>query len=710
MQRRTFLAASAATAAIVPLSATAATMTPGLPILAPWTGPHGGAPAFDKVRIEDFKPAFEAAMADQRARIAAIVAGKARPTFANTIAALEDSSRALDRVTTYFFVHTSTLNDKAMQAVESEMSPKLAAFGDEIVQNGALFARVKAVYDAREHAGLTPEQQRLTWVSYRGFARQGAGLTPDQKTRMGAINQRLASLYTTFSQNELADEESWTLPLASRDDLAGLPASLVDSAAREAEAKGLKGQWLITNTRSSMEPFLTYSSRRDLREKGFRMWTLRGDNGDTHDNNANITEILKLRAERARLLGFKTHAHWITDDQMAKTPDAAMDLMLKVWAPAVARVAEEVADMQKLADAEGAKITIAPWDYRFYAEKVRKAKYDLDEAEIKPYLQLEKLREGMFWAAGQLYGFEFTQVTDLPVAHPDIRTFEVRKAGRRVALWYFDPYARAGKNSGAWMNSYRPQERFKGEITPIVSNNANFAKGAPGEPVLVSWDDASTMFHEFGHALHGMNSNVSYPSLAGTAVVRDFVEFPSQLNEHWLPTKEVLTRFAVHYQTGAPMPGALAAKIKKAHTFNQGFLTVEYLASAIVDMKAHLAGETPIEPRAFEKATLAEIGMPPQIVMRHRMPHFGHIFSGDGYSAGYYDYIWADTLTADAAEAFAEAPGGFYDKATAKRLHDCIMSVGNTIDAGEAFRRFRGRDVTIDALMRDRGFPAPKKV
>ncbi len=708
MQRRTFLTASAATVALASMSnpvKAAATM----PLLAPWTGPHGGAPAFDKVNIQDFKPAFEAAMAGQRTKIDAIVSTSAPPNFANTIAALEDSGRDLDRVYAFFNVYTSTLNDKAMQAIEQEMSPKLAAFQDEIIQNPRLFARIKAVYDAREHSGLSPEQQRVTWVIYRRFARQGAALTPGQKTRMGAINQRLASLYTTFSQNELSDEETWTLALTSQDDLAGLPASLVDGAAREAQAKSLKGQWLITNTRSSMEPFLTYSSRRDLREKGFRMWAMRGDNGDAHDNNTIITEILKLRAERARLLGFKTHAHWITDDQMAKTPDAAMDLMLKVWAPAVARVAEEVADMQKIADAEGAKITIAPWDYRYYAEKVRKAKYDLDEAQIKPYLQLEKLREGMFWAAGQLYGFEFVQVTDLPVAQPDIRTFEVRRGGQRVGLWYFDPYARPGKNSGAWMSEYRSQERFKGEVTPIVSNNANFVKGAPGEPILVSWDDASTMFHEFGHALHGLNSNVTYPSLAGTSVARDFVEFPSQLNEHWLPTHEVLTRFATHYKTGEPMPDALAAKIKKAHTFNKGFDTVEYLASAIVDMKAHLAGDTPIEPRAFEKATLAEIGMPKEIIMRHRMPHFGHIFSGDGYSAGYYDYIWADTLTADAAEAFEESPGGFYDKATAKRLHDCIMSVGNTIDAGEAFRRFRGRDVTIDALMRDRGFPALAK-
>ena len=713
MQRRTFLSASAATAALASFSSAAKAapdVTSAMPMLAPWTGPHGGAPAFDKVRVADFKAAMEAGMADARAQIGAIATNKAPPTFANTIAALEDSSRPLDRVSTLFDVWTSTLNDAAMQAVEAEMSPKQAAFGDEVIQNGALFARVKAVYDAREHSHLTPEQQRLTWVVYRRFARQGAALDAAGKARMAEINQRLASLYTAFSQNELKDEEAWTLPLTSQADLAGLPDSLVAAAAREAEAKGLKGQWLITNTRSSMEPFLTYSARRDLREKGFRMWTLRGDNGDANDNNANITEILKLRAERARLLGFATHAHWITDDQMAKTPDVAMDLMLKVWAPATARVREEVADMQAVADAEGGdKIVIAPWDYRYYSEKVRKAKYDLDEAEIKPYLQLEKLREGMFWAAGQLYGFEFVQVTDLPVAQPDIRTFEVRRDGQRVGLWYFDPYARAGKNSGAWMSEYRSQERFKGAVTPIVSNNANFVKGAPGEPILVSWDDAVTMFHEFGHALHGLNSNVTYPSLSGTNVVRDFVEFPSQLNEHWLPTHEVLTRFCAHYKTGAPMPDALVAKIKKAHTFNQGFSTVEYLASAIVDMKAHLAGDTPIEPRAFEKATLAEIGMPKEIVMRHRMPHFGHIFSGDGYSAGYYDYIWADTLTADAAEAFEESPGGFYDKATAKRLHDCIMSVGNTIDAGEAFRRFRGRDVTIDALMRDRGFPAPNK-
>ncbi len=402
-----------------------------------------------------------------------------------------------------------------------------------------------------------------------------------------------------------------------------------------------------------MEPFLTYSDRRDLREKVWRTYYSRGDNGDAHDNNAIITEILKLRAERAKLLGYPTHAHWRLENAMAKTPERAMALMEAVWTPAVARVHEEVADMQAIADKEGAKITIAPWDYRYYAEKVRKDKYDLDQNEVKPYLQLEKLREAMFWVAGELYGFQFTPVTDVPVYHPDVRVWKVSDpAGAHVGLWYFDPYARPGKRSGAWMNAYRSQERFDGAVTTIVSNNANFVKGKPGEPILVSWDDASTLFHEFGHALHGLNSSVTYPSLSGTAVARDFVEFPSQLNEHWLETPEVLNRFALHYQTGKPMPKELVDKIERSSKFNQGFDTVEYLASALVDMKLHLAGDQTIDPRAFERDTLKALGMPSEIVMRHRTPQFSHVFSGDGYSAGYYSYLWSDTLTADAFEAF----------------------------------------------------------
>ena len=703
MHRRTFLATTAAAAAMTTVSGQALAAG-GNPLLPPFVGPHGGLPPFDKIKTADFAPALDEAIAVNRKEIAAIVANPAPPNFANTILAMENAGRELTRTAVIMGVYTSTMSDKAMQAVEQELSPKLAGYGDEVTQNQGLFNRVKAVYATRGTADLTPEQQRLVWRAYQNFARQGAALSDAKKTRLGAINQRLATLYTTFSQNELADEETYFLELGEGD-LAGLPDSIKANAASAAEEKGLKGKWVITNTRSSMEPFITYSSNRALREKGWRMWMMRGDNGGASDNNAIMTEILALRAEKAGLLGYKTHAHWITADQMSGTPDKAMDLMLRVWKPAVARVHEEVAMMQKVADAEGAGITIEAWDYRYYLEKVRLAEYDLDQNEVKPYLQLEKMREAMHWASGRLYGFKFTQISNVPVVHPDVRVWEVTRAGKRIGLWYFDPYARAGKQSGAWMNEYRTQENFAGNVTAIVSNNCNFIKGKPGEPVLISWDDASTLFHEFGHALHGLNSAVHYPTLAGTNVARDFVEFPSQLNEHWLPTKEVLNKFALHYKTGKPIPAALVAKIDRASKFGQGFGTVEYLASALVDMKAHLAGSTPIEPRAFEKATLSEIGMPKEMIMRHRMPHFGHIFSGDGYSAGYYDYIWADTLTADAAEAFAEAPGGFYDKATAKRLHDSIMSVGNTIDAGEAFRRFRGRDVDTSALMRDRGFP-----
>ena len=711
MLRRTFLKSSAAAAALGYMGAPNVSLaeTAPSPLLAPWTGPHGGVPAFGHVNTAEFKPALLAGIEQNRVEIAAIVANKAAPNFENTIAALEDSGRPFDRVRAIYHIYTSTMNDKTMKAAEKEMAPVLAAFSDEIVQNAPLFARVKAVYDTRESSGLTPEQQRVTWVIYRRFARHGAALNDADKKRLADINQRLAALYTSFSQNELADEEDHWIVLDSAADLAGLSESFRASAASAAAEKGLSGKWLVANTRSAMEPLLTYATRRDLREKAFRMWASRGDNGDAHDNNAIITEILSLRAEKAKLLGYPTFAHWITDDQMAKTPDAAMDLMLKVWTPAVARVHEEVADMQKIVDAEKGGFRIAPWDYRYYAEKVRKARYDLDENEIKPYLQLAKIREGAFWAAGQLYGFKFAEVRDVPVYMSDVRTFEVRKGGQRVGFYYLDPYARAGKQSGAWMNEYRAQETFRGDVTPIVSNNTNFVMAAPGEPILISWDDATTIFHEFGHALHALNSRVAYPSVSGTSVARDFVEFPSQLNERWLPTHEVLSQFAVHYKTGAAMPDALSARIKTAHTFNQGFSTVEYLVSAIVDMKAHLAGSTKIDPDAFEAATLKEIGMPAEIVMRHRMPHFGHIFAGEGYAAGYYDYIWADTLVADAAEAFQDSPGGFYDRATAKRLHDDIVSVGNTVEAADAFRRFRGRDVTVDALMRDRGFPVAAK-
>jgi len=698
---------AALVAAGTAMAATAPEANVQNPLLAPWSGPYGGVPPFDKVKVEQFKPALETAMTEALAEIDKVANDPAPPTFENTIVGLERSGRVLDRVSNIFGIYSSTMSTPDFQKVEEEMAPKLAAFSDQITQNEKLFKRIAAVYDAREKGTLTPEQKRLVWLDYTNFVRAGAKLDAAAKKRMSEINQRLASLYTKFSQNLLADETDYVLFLDKESDLAGLPDSLRSAAAAAAEQRGQKGKWAITNTRSSMEPFLTYSDRRDLREKVWKTYYSRGDHGDADDNKAIITEILKLRAERAKLLGFQTHAHWRLENTMARTPERAMQLMEAVWKPAVARVREEVADMQAIADKEGAKIKIEPWDYRYYAEKVRKAKYDLDQNEVKPYLQLEKLREGMFWVAGQLFGFQFTPVTDVPVYQPDMRVYKVTDpAGKQVGLWYFDPYARPGKQSGAWMNAYRNQERFEKDITTIVSNNTNFVKGKPGEPILISWDDATALFHEFGHALHGLSSNVTYPSLSGTAVARDYVEFPSQLVEHWLSTPEVLNKFALHYQTGQPMPAALLQKIEKASRFNQGFATVEYLASALVDMKLHLAGDQTIDPDKFEKDTLAALGMPSEIVMRHRTPQFGHVFSGDGYSAGYYSYIWSDTLSADAWEAFTAA-GGPYDKAVAKRLRDDIFSIGNTVDPAEAYKKFRGREPGIAALMRKRGFPVP---
>ena len=675
------------------------------PLVSKWEGPYGGVPPFDRVQIPLFKPALEAAMAEQLAEIDSIAKNPAAPNFENTITALEGTGSTLDRVSTLYGVWGSTMASPEYQAVQREMAPRLAAFNDQITQNEALFKRIEAVYNAREKTKLTPEQQRVTWLYYTNFVRAGARLSPDAKKRLSQINQQLAGLFTKFSQNVLAEENDQFIALKSEDELAGLPQSLRDAAKTAAEQKKQPDTWVIMNTRSSIDPFLTYSDRRDLREKAWRMFVNRGDNGDEHDNNAIITEILQLRAERAKLLGYATHAHWRLENSMAKTPERALELMEAVWKPSVQRVHEEVADMQALADKEGAKIKIEPWDYRYYMEKVRKAKYDLDQNEVKPYLQLEKLREGIFWVAGELFNFNFTPVTNVPVAHPDIRVWEVtdKTSKRHIGLWYFDPYARAGKRSGAWMNAYRSQERVNGEITTIVSNNSNFVKGKPGEPVLISWDDATTMFHEFGHALHGLSSNVTYPSVAGTSVPRDYVEFPSQLLEHWLPTPEVLQRFALHYQTGKPIPQELVDKIKRSATFNQGFATVEYLSAALVDMKLHLAGDKKIDADAFERETLAQLGMPKEIVMRHRTPQFLHVFSSDGYSAGYYSYLWSDVLTADAFGAFVEGKGP-YDKAVAERLRKNVFSVGNTIDPAEAYRAFRGRDPKIDALMKKRGF------
>ncbi|MEO5858449.1 MAG: M3 family metallopeptidase [Pyrinomonadaceae bacterium] len=684
---------------------------PENPLTAEWTGPYGGIPPFDKVKVADFKPAIEAGMAENLAEIQQIAGNPEPATFANTIAAMERDGSTLDRVMTIYGIWSGNMATPDVQAVQREMAPKLAAFNDKITQNEGLFKRIEAVYNSPEKAKLTAEQQRLVWVYYTNFVRSGAKLDSVKKKRLGEINQSLAGLFTKFGQNLLAEENGQSVVLKDQTDLAGLSQSLKDAAVAASVSKRVEGaSGIILNTRSSVDPFLTESSRRDLREKVWKMFINRGDNANQYDNNSSVTEILQLRAERANLLGYKTHAHWRLENAMAKTPERTLELMETVWPAAIARVKEEVADMQALADKEGAKITIEPWDYRFYMEKVRKTKFDLDQNEVKPYLQLDKIREAMFFVAGELFNFSFTPVTDVPVFHPDVTVWEVKDktTGKHVGLWYFDPYARDGKRSGAWMNAYRSQERMDKEITTIVSNNSNFVKGKPGEPVLISWDDATTMFHEFGHALHGLSSNVKYPTLSGTSVPRDYVEFPSQLLEHWLSTPEVLQKYALHYQTGKPIPQALVDKIKKASTFNQGFATTEYLSSALIDMKLHLAGSAKIDPDKFERETLASLGMPKELVMRHRTPQFAHAFGSDGYSAGYYSYLWSDVITADAFGAFTEGKGP-YDKAVGKRLVDYIFSVGNTIDPAEAYRKFRGRDPKVEALMKKRGFPISVK-
>ncbi len=675
-------------------------------LLEPWSGPFGGVPPWKQVRTEELEPAFEVAMEMARKEIEQIANQDSDPTFENTIVAMEKTGRALDQLDSIFGVYTSNLNTGPVPDIERAVVPKLTEFQDSVFQNAKLFQRIEKIYQSDAAKQLTTAQQRLVEDQYKTFVRRGAKLNDSDKAKMSQINSRLARLYTDFSQNVLEDEKGWITWIDDKADLDGLPESTIAAMANAAKERDKEGQWAVTNTRSSMDPFLTYAKNRSLRETVWRKYYSRGDNGDKHDNNKIITEILNLRTARAKLLGYASHAHWRLEDTMAKTPEPTMELMLKVWPKAIARVKEEVADMQAIADKEGANIKIEPWDYRFYSEKVRKAKYDLDFNEVKPYLQLEKLREAMMWAAGELYNFDFKPVTNVPVFHPDVRVWEVldKTSGDHIGLWYLDPYARIGKRSGAWMTAYRIQENMGSPRTPLVSNNSNFIKGEAGKPVLISWDDAVTLFHEFGHALHGLNSKVNYPSQAGTSVARDYVEFPSQLMEHWLETPEVLSKYCVHYETGEPLPQVLIDKINKAATFNQGFATVEYLGSALIDMKLHMSTELDIDPDKYEKETLASLGMPSELPMRHRTPQFMHIFSSDAYSAGYYSYLWSDALTSDAAEVFEEA-GSFYDKKTAKLLHDSVMSVGDTIDPGAGFRRFRGRDVDTRALLRKRGFP-----
>ena len=675
-------------------------------LLAEWTGPYGGVPAFDKMDIADSKAAMEIAMARNLAELDAIANQSDAATFENTILAMEKTGEDLNRVYPYWGIWSANMSSPEFRVIQQEMAPKLAEFRSKISQNDKLFARVKAVYEGEQFKTLQPEQQRLVWLVYDGFASNGATLQGEARDRYAAINQRLAELQTQFSNNVLADEEAYVTYL-DKNQLGGLPESIRAAAAAAATERNKAGLWAITNTRSSMDPFLTYSDDRGLRESVWRTYYSRGNNGDANDNNAIISEILKLRDERVALLGYDNYAQWQLQNRMAKTPEAAMALMEAVWPAAIARVKEEVADMQAIADAEHAGITIEPWDYRLYAEKVRKAKYDLDSNEVKQYLQLGKLREAMFFVAGEIFNFNFTPVPEgsVPVFHPDVKVWEVtdKDSGAHIGLWYLDPFARTGKRSGAWATSYRSHETFNGKKTVLSSNNSNFVKGAPGEAVLISWDDAETYFHEFGHALHYLSSRVAYPTLNGG--VRDYTEFQSQLLERWLTTDKVINQFLVHYQTGEPMPAELVAKIKKAATFNEGFKTTEYLASALMDMKFHTTDPANLDPQAFERETLAALNMPSEVVMRHRSTQFGHIFSGEGYSAGYYGYMWSEVLTSDAAEAFAEAPGGFYDQDVAKKLVDNLFAVRNAVDPAVAYRNFRGRDAKINALLRDRGFP-----
>lgn len=669
-------------------------------------GPYGGVPQFDKMDLADLKPALEAAMAKNLAEVDAIASNPQPPTFENTIVELERSGSELNRVFTYYGIWRSNKSSPEFREIQGEMSPKLSAFSSKITQNEALFARVKAVYESEELKTLTDEEQRITWLIYNGFASNGATLGQEAKARYAEINQELAKLQTQFSNNVLADEENYVL-FIDADQIDGLPQSFVNAAADTASQRGQEGKYAITNTRSSMDPFLTYSTNRELREKVWNTYYNRGDNGDEFDNNELIKQILTLRHERVQLQGFDNYAQWRLQDRMAKNPENAMDLMMKVWPAAIARAEEEVADMQAIADAEGANITIQPWDYRFYAEKVRKDKYALDSNEVKQYLQLDKLRDAMFYVAGRLFNFEFSAVPEgsVPVFHPDVEVWEVKDktSGKFVGLWYLDPFARQGKRSGAWATMYRSYTTFDGEKSVLSSNNSNFVKAPEGQATLISWDDATTYFHEFGHALHFLAATVKYPT--SHSGVRDYTEFQSQLLERWLVTDEVINQFLVHHETGEAIPQKLVAKIKAASTFNEGFGTTEYMASAIMDLLYHTTDPAEINPDSFEREQLTALGMPEEIVMRHRSPHFGHVFSSEGYAAAYYGYMWSEVLTSDAAEAFAEAPGGFYDEEMSERLVKYLFSVRNAMEPAEAYRKFRGRDAKVEALMRDRGFP-----
>ena len=674
-------------------------MTDQNPLMSAPTAPFG-VPPLDRIEPAHFEPAFTQALAEHRAEIAAIATQAAPPDFENTVAALERSGKLLARVTNVFYVLAGANTSEPIQAIERDLAPLLSRHWNEIHLNEALFARLDALYARRDALALSAEQARVLERYHALFRRAGAGLDTAAKLRLKEIAAQLATLGTAFSQNVLTDEQSYTLPLEGEADLAGLPAFARAAARGAAEERGLTDGHVVTLGRSSVQPFLQFSARRDLREKAFRAWIARGDDGAT-DNKPIIAEMTALRDERARLLGYPSFAHYKLDDTMAKTPDAVVQLLDTVWEPARRRVSQERDALQELAAAEGENFRLAPWDWRYYAEKLRKARYDLDESEIKPYLPLDSIIDAAFYTATRLFGLTFTPRADVPVYHPDVRVWEVTGAdGRHVGVFFGDYFARGSKRSGAWMTGLREQDKLDGEVRPLVLNVMNFNKGAEGEPTLLSFDDARTLFHEFGHGLHGLLSDVTYPMISGTGVLHDFVELPSQLYEHWLDSPEILTRFARHYQTGEPMPQALMERLLKSRTFNQGYTTAEYLGSSYADLDFHLGGAK--ESYTVEMGTRRHMQMPHEVVLRHRPPHFQHIFSGDSYAAGYYSYLWSEVLDADAFNAFLEA-GDVFDPAVAKLLHDHVYAAGGAREPAEAYKAFRGRMPTVDALLKQRG-------
>lgn len=673
------------------------------PLLEKWTGPFG-APPFAAIKPAHFRPAFSQAFAEHRAEIAAIAVNPEPASFENTIAAFERSGHSLERVSSVFFNLAEADTSEEIEAIEREVAPLLARHYAQIHLDAALYSRIESLDRRREDLGLDPQQARVLERHLIAFRRAGAGLPDDIKARLAEIGERLAALGTQFAQNVLADENAFALVLETEAELAGLPDWMRSAAAEEARRRGFAGKYAFTLSRSSIEPFLQTSQRRDLREKIFRAFVSRGETDGATDNRAIAAETIELRAERARLLGYESFAHFRLADTMAKTPAAARDFLERVWALARARALREEAALQELAVEEGGNFTLAPWDWRYYAEKRRKAEFDFDEAALKPYLTLDRMIEAAFFTAHKLFGLTFTERFDIPLYHADARAWTVAAAeGREIGLFIGDYYARPSKHGGAWMGAFRDQEKLDGEVLPIIVNILNFSKPAAGEACLLSFEDARTLFHEFGHALHGLLSDVTYPSLSGTNVVRDFVEFPSQLYEHWLEQKEVLRRFARHHETGEEIPEALLERLIAARRFNQGFATVEYTASALVDLALHQsAAKADLDIVEFERVTLAGLGMPAAIAMRHRLPHFLHVFAGDSYSAAYYSYLWSEVLDADGFAAFTEA-GDIFDPVVAARLRAHVYAAGNRTDPEAAYLGFRGRAASPEALLRKRG-------